>query len=171
MYDNFHRAFNLVLKEEGGFVNNPKDPGGMTNLGVTKKAWEEWIGRPVTEADMRALVPAQVLPFYREKYWNACRCNDLYSGLDYLIFDIAVNSGTGRAAKFLQSAVGVEADGAIGSRTISAVRKCSLDLIDIICNCRDSFWKSLPTFPTFGKGWLARGARVRRESLEMSHDS
>lgn len=172
--NNFHRAFNLVLKEEGGFVNNPKDPGGITNMGVTKRAWEEWIGHPVTEQDMRNLTPVQVLPFYQEKYWNVCRCNDLYSGLDYLIFDIAVNSGTGRAAKFLQSAVGVEADGAIGSRTIAALRKCALtpsELINIICDRRELFWKSLPTFPTFGKGWLARGARVRRESLEMSHDS
>ena len=172
MQANFHRAFNAVLKDEGGFVNNPKDPGGITNLGVTKKAWEEYVGHPVTEADMRALVPAQVLPFYQEKYWNACRCNDLHAGLDYLIFDIAVNSGTGRAAKFLQSAVGVEADGSVGSRTIAAVRKNNpSELVDIICNRREAFWKSLPTFSTFGKGWLARGNRVKSEAIKMSNDS
>lgn len=168
MQTNFHNSLNAVLKDEGGFVNNPKDPGGMTNLGVTKKAWEEWVGHPVTEADMRSLVPAQVLPFYQEKYWNACRCNDLHLGLDYLIFDIAVNSGTRRATKFLQSAIGVEVDGSIGPRTIAVVRKRNpIELINTICDQREAFWKSLPTFPTFGRGWLARGNRVRSEALEM----
>ena len=172
MQANFHRSLNLVLKEEGGFVNHPKDPGGMTNLGVTKKAWEEYVGHSVTETDMRSLTPAQVLPFYQEKYWNACRCEKLQSGLDYLIFDIAVNSGTGRAAKFLQSAVGVEIDGAIGARTVAAANKSTIhELIAQISNKRAAFYKSLPTFPTFGKGWLARCERVKSEALEMNHDS
>jgi len=168
MLNNFHKAFNLVLKEEGGFVNNPKDPGGMTNLGVTKKSWEEWIGRSATEQEIRDLVPAQVLPFYQEKYWNVCRCDKLQSGLDHLIFDIAVNSGTGRAAKFLQSAVGVDADGAIGPRTLASVKDFEpAALINKISDLREAFYRSLPTFPTFGRGWLARCEHVRSEALRM----
>lgn len=172
MQNNFDNCLKEVLKHEGGFVNHPKDPGGMTNLGVTKKVWEEWMmPQPVTEADMRALTPELVAPLYKNRYWNVCRCDDLPAGVDYVVFDIAVNSGTGRAAKFLQSAVGATPDGSIGPNTITIVRRTELspkELINIICDRRELFWKSLSTFSTFGKGWLRRGEEVRKKALEMA---
>ena len=170
MESNFKNCLQHVLVHEGGFVNNPSDPGGMTNLGVTKAAWEAYVGHPVTEADMRALTPAKVEPFYHERYWNVCRCSELQSGLDYLIFDVAVNSGTGRAGKFLQAELGVVADGVIGNGTMAAYKLRhgdTIQLINDIANKRQSFWESLKTYPVFGKGWKKRGDEVRATALTM----
>ena len=111
--ENYDKCFELLLHYEGGFVNNPHDPGGMTNLGVTKKAWEAFIGREVDEEEMRALTPEVVGPFYKSHYWDKCHCDDLPAGVDAVVFDAAVNSGPGNAAKWLQHSVGVNADGAI----------------------------------------------------------
>ena len=76
----FKECLDLVLKSEGGFVNHPSDPGGMTNLGVTKKVWEEFVGHPVSEADIRALTPEKVAPLYEQKYWRTCYCEVLPRG-------------------------------------------------------------------------------------------
>jgi lysozyme family protein len=102
MQNNFDVCVDLMLAHEGGFVNHPQDPGGMTNLGVTARVWEEWMGRPTNEKEMRALTPLMVKPLYKRKYWDAIRADELVDGLDYCVFDVAVNSGTGRAIKLLQ---------------------------------------------------------------------
>ena len=170
MRSNFKQSLQHVLMHEGGYANHPADPGGMTNLGVTKAAWEEYVGHEVTEQDMRNLTPETVEPFYRKRYWDVCRCDELQSGLDYLVFDIAVNSGTGRAAKFLQTELGVTADGAIGNRTMAAYRLRlgdTIQLINAIADRRQAFWESLKTFPVFGKGWTRRGNESREAALEM----
>lgn len=167
----FEVCLKEVLKHEGGYVDHPKDPGGATNRGVTKKAWEEYVGHEVSKDDIKALTVEDVTPFYQKRYWDVCRCDRLHAGLDYVVFDIAVNSGTGRAAKFLQSAVGVAADGRIGNLTLSAVDNFPLppaELINVICNRRELFYRSLPTFDTFGKGWLRRNEEVRKKALEMA---
>lgn len=171
MESNFDACLKEVLKHEGGYVDHPADPGGVTNRGVTKKAWEEYVGHEVSKDDIKALTVEDVTPFYRKRYWDVCKCDRLHAGLDYVVFDIAVNSGTGRAAKFLQGAVGVTADGSIGPATIGAVNDSTLspaELIDIICNRRQKFWESLGTFVTFGKGWTRRGEEVRKKALEMA---
>ena len=168
MKDNFEQCLALVLKHEGGFVNHPKDPGGMTNLGVTKKVWEEYVGHPVDEAAMRALGPSDVAPLYKKNYWDKIKGDDLPSGVDYACFDLAVNSGVGRAAKLLQQAVGVSADGVIGPATLDAIEKANhRDLATEICERRQKFLESLPTFATFGKGWTRRVQEVEKLSFEM----
>ena len=98
MKENFAEALEHVLKHEGGYVNHPSDPGGMTNLGVTKRVWEEWIGHEVDEKTMRALTPADVGPMYKAKYWDKVKGDELPSGVDYAVFDAAVNSELGDAA-------------------------------------------------------------------------
>ena len=164
MIENFDVAFQHTLKEEGGFVNHPKDPGGMTNLGVTKRVWEQWVGKEVDEAEMRSLTPDDVKPLYQRNYWNACRCNELPAGLDVCVFDTAVNSGPGRAVRILQTCLGVTADGAIGPKTIAAAQQFKgaslVHLVDEYCSARQAFLISLPTFGTFGKGWTARVTRL-----------
>jgi lysozyme family protein len=168
MTNNFDNALQLVLKEEGGFVNDPQDPGGMTNLGVTQRVWEAYAGRPVNESDMRALTPAMVAPLYRQNYWERVHCDDLPLGVDYAVMDFAVNSGTSRAAKTLQAACGVTQDGSIGAQTLQAVNSADpVTLIDAVCDKRLAFLQSLPSFNHFGKGWSDRVARVKAASEQM----
>jgi lysozyme family protein len=167
---NFDTCLALMLAHEGGFVNHPQDPGGMTNLGVTKRVWEEWVGHEVDEKQMRALTPETVAPLYKRKYWDAVRADELVAGVDYCVFDVAVNSGPGRAIKFLQSCVGVAADGGFGPATLAAVNKAEEDparLIELYCAKRLEFLQSLKTFETFGKGWSRRVQEVKDKALKM----
>jgi lysozyme family protein len=169
MRHNWDEALLHILKYEGGYVNHPSDPGGMTNLGVTKRVWEEWTGKPATEADMRALTPEMVGPLYKTRYWDAVRGDDLPSGVDLCVFDAAVNAGVGRASKFLQQAVGVTADGQIGPKTLAAITaKPADEVIDEFCALREAHYKSLSTFDTFGKGWMRRLGSVEAESKTLT---
>jgi len=168
MRENFEKCLAMVLKHEGGFVNHPKDPGGMTNLGVTRKVWEEWVGHSVDELTMRSLGPEDVAPLYKKNYWDKCRCDDLPSGVDFAVFDLAVNSGPGRSSKFLQKSLGVAADGAIGPATLTAVSQANpQELASKICTIRLEFLQALPTWGTFGKGWGRRVAEVEKTAFEM----
>jgi lysozyme family protein len=162
MITNFDTALSHVLASEGGYVNNPKDPGGITNLGCTKTTWEMFVGHPVSEADMRNLTPDDVKPLYKRKYWDKVSGDLLPAGLDYAVFDAAINSGPGRAAKWLQEIVGVTADGSIGPGTLKAVEAFNaLDLIAKYNEKRLQFLESLPTFSTFGRGWSNRVSAVQ----------
>ena len=168
MQSNFEHSLDLVLKSEGGFVDNPKDPGGITNLGVTAGTWAAYKGRTTTRKEMMALTPEDVTPLYEKKYWDACNCDDLPSGIDYLTFDFAVNAGPGRSIKTLQKAIGVPADGAIGPVTINTIEIMDkADLIVKFSEAKKQFYESLPTFPTFGKGWLKRIDEARVNASEM----
>lgn len=168
MKNNFEVCFKEMLKHEGGFSNHKSDPGGITNLGVTKKTWDEWTGKDNSIDDMKALTPEIVKPLYANRYWHACRCDDLPIGVDYCVFDTAVNSGNVRSIKFLQSVVGAVPDGAIGPVTIASANDKGARLtIEQFCDKREAFWRSLPTFETFGKGWLRRGNEVHAKALEM----
>jgi lysozyme family protein len=169
MKHNWDEALKHILKYEGGYVHHKDDPGGMTNLGVTKRVWEEWTGKPATEADMRALTPEMVSPLYKKRYWDAVRGDDLPSGVDLCVFDCAVNAGPSRASKFLQQAVGVLADGQIGPMTVAATTaKPADEVIEAFCNLREAHFKSLSTFATFGKGWMNRLGSVEAESKHMA---
>jgi lysozyme family protein len=141
----------------------------MTNLGVTKRVWEEWTGKPATEQDMRGLTIEMVSPLYKKRYWDAVRGDDLPSGVDLCVFDCAVNAGPGRASRFLQQAVGVVADGAIGPKTLEAVTKMSADeIIEKFCDLREAHFKSLSTFNVFGKGWMRRLDGIEAECKQMA---
>ena len=159
MKDNFEQCLALILKHEGGFVNNPKDPGGMTNLGVTKKVWEAYVGHPVDESAMRALGP----------HWDKISGDSLPFGVDYATFDMAVNSGVSRAAKTLQQVLGVGADGQVGQATISACEAANArEVATGVCEARLAFLQSLSTYDTFGKGWSNRVASVEKAAFDMA---
>jgi lysozyme family protein len=165
---NFEKSLAELLKHEGGFVNHPSDPGGATNLGVTQAVWEDWIDRTVTEENMKALTPAKVAPLYKELYWDRVKADKLPSGVDYLVFDAAVNSGVSRAAKWLQTTVGAVADGAIGEQTLKQVLLTNSQMIiDKYSATRLEFLKGRSTWPTFGKGWERRVEEVRATALKM----
>ena len=168
MISNWQKAFEQMLASEGGYVNHPSDPGGMTNLGVTKRVWEEWVGRESNEKEMRSLTSEMVEPLYKRKFWDACKCDELPSGIDYLVFDFAVNAGVGRSAKILQTAVGVTPDGGIGPMTLAAVNAIpEAELVEKFSQAKEDFYRSLNTFETFGKGWLNRVAAVKIKATSM----
>ena len=168
MKENFREALQAVLKHEGGYVHHPRDPGGRTNLGVTQKVWEAWVGHPVGEKEMRALTPAIVAPMYKKKYWDAVKADELPTGLDYLMFDFAINAGPSRAIKTMQKAIGTTPDGAIGPKTMQALKDADQkDLIAKFSMEKELFYKALPTFATFGKGWMRRVAEAQSHAVTM----
>ena len=157
MANNFERSLAYVIKHEGGYVDHPRDPGGRTNLGVTQKTYEQWVERVVTEAEMKTLTTDDVAPIYRSEYWNRIRGDALPLGVDYALFDFAVNSGVRRAVRTIQRIVGVHDDGLMGPFTIGAIKSVdSADLIEDLCNARMAFLRDLPHWDTFGKGWTRR---------------
>jgi len=168
MNHNFDTCLDMLLKHEGGYVNHPEDPGGMTNLGVTKRTYDEFHGTDIDEEGMRKLKKSDVEPIYRSNYWNRCRCQDLPSGVDWAVFDFAVNAGTGRAAKALQQAVEAEQDGSIGPLTLMKVKDHEVvNIINRIAIYREQFYRSLSNFDTFGKGWIRRNDETRRQAIHM----
>ena len=168
MEANFQRSLSLVLKHEGGWADHPADPGGATNRGITIAVFREVYGKGKTVDDLKRITDEQVAHIYRTRYWAKVRGDDLPAGLDYAVFDFAVNSGPARAAKYLQRIVGVMQDGVIGPQTLAAVAEHDpAKLITRLCDDRLAFLKGLSTWPTFGKGWSRRVEDVRRDALAM----
>jgi lysozyme family protein len=162
----FKECLDLVLKSEGGWVNNPQDPGGETNLGVTKRVWEEYVGHPVES--LKNLTKDDVAPLYELKYWRPCYGEVLPRGLDFIVFSMAVNAGTGRAVKLLQSTIGCVPDGVIGPRTRELISNGnSATFIVKFSEARREYYRTLKTFPIFGKGWLSRVDHEETEALQM----
>jgi len=169
MNRNWDKSFDLVIVNEGGFVDNKLDPGGATNWGCTQAVWERYIGHQVTVDDMKALTKEDVKPLYKRNYWDAIHGDAIPSGLDYCLFDAAINNGVFRSSKWIQEIVGVFADGAIGNNTVAAIAQLNpVTAINEFCDKRQAFLESLKTFPVFGKGWTKRVQEVRIRSLEMA---
>ena len=169
MKDNFEQSLKMILHHEGLYVNHPSDPGGSTMLGVTQAVWEDWVDRPVTEEEMKSLTVDDVTPIYKKNYWDRIKGDALPSGVDFAVFDLAVNGGTGRGAKMLQKVVGVTQDGGIGPQTLGAVSRVDpSDIIEQYAAAREAFYRRLKTFDTFGRGWLRRNEETRLAALEMA---
>lgn len=166
-HDRFDHWLPHILKHEGGYVNHPKDPGGATNKGIIQRTYDSWRDRQgQPRQSVRNITDAEVAAIYRRDYWDAIKGDDLPAGVDYCVFDFAVNSGINRAAKYLQAAVGVAQDGAIGPATIAAAKaQDAAKLVNAICDRRMAFLRGLGTFATFGKGWTRRVTEVRALAL------
>jgi lysozyme family protein len=168
----FDQALKVILRHEGGYVNDPRDPGGRTNLGVTQATLESYLGRRVTEAEMRALKPADVAPIYRARYWDAMRCDDYPAGAALSVFDFGVNAGIRRGVRYLQMIVGAVQDGIAGPGTTAAVQAFvsangAAELIRRYANARRGYYKQLSHFDRFGKGWLRRVDETETEALKL----
>jgi len=168
--ENYQKCLDMILHHEGGYVNHPKDPGGETNLGVTKRVYEEWGGTK----DMKDLEVEDVAPIYRKNYWDRIKADELPSGLDLCVFDFGVNAGTGRSAKYLQTLIGTVADGGIGPNTLRALDEFisgqEYGVKDTILKFqaeRQNYYESLSTFDTFGKGWTRRVEETTQSALDM----
>ena len=170
MQGNFQECLELILKAEGGWVNHPSDPGGETNLGVTKRVWEEYVGHPVES--LKKLTKEDVAPLYEQKYWRPCYGEVLPRGLDFFCFSFGVNAGCGRSVKLLQQSLGLVSDGIIGPRVMQKLRESNIaDVIKGFSESRREYYKSLKTFPIFGRGWLNRTDHEEQIALDMAKNS
>jgi lysozyme family protein len=166
----FDEALKRVLVHEGGYADHPADPGGATMRGVTQRVYDGWRRRRALPVrSVRLIEPAEIEAVYRLQYWDAVRADDLPAGLDYGVFDAAVHSGPGQAAKWLQRALGVTADGQVGEATLAALEgQRAAGLIDGVCDRRLAMLRGLRTFPTFGAGWTRRVGEVRAAAKVMA---
>ena len=166
--DNFGKCMQFVFEVEGGYTDDPLDPGGATNLGITFAELARWRHVDVTKDDVRVLKQDEAANIYRANYWNASRCDVFPAGVDLMIFDAAVNTGNGQSARFLQRIVAVAQDGVIGPQTINMARTwLPSDLVEELSLARASFYQSLPTFGHFGRGWLDRVDRCAKLARTM----
>jgi lysozyme family protein len=172
MKHNADMAIRKILEHEGGYVNHPDDPGGATNKGITIATFRRYIKRDGTIADLKALTTQQAVDVYKAQYWDKVQGDDLPSGVDYTVADFAVNSGPSRAAKYLQAALGVTQDGAIGPQTIQAANEIinPKAIINKVNADRLAFMKRIQggkLWKTFGRGWQSRVDAVRSTSLAL----
>jgi lysozyme family protein len=169
MRENFTRCLANLLVSEGGYSNHPQDPGAQTNMGVTLATYRKWIKKDGTPGDLKSITREQVAKVYRSVYWNAVKGDDLPSGVDYAVFDYAVNSGPARAVKALQMILSVTVDGQVGPETLGALKTASpVVVINELYHQRLAFLKSLKTWSTFGNGWKNRVAAVREDALQLA---
>ncbi len=166
----FNDCIVLVLRDEGGNDDDPRDPGGRTSRGILQREWDVWRQtHPGLPSDVWQAPQDQIIAIYHQKYWDALNCDSLPAGVDYAVFDYGVNSGIGRAAKVLQGFVGSEVDGEIGPQTITATTQADpATLVTRICDERLAFLQGLGTWATFGRGWTNRVQGVRRAALAMA---
>ena len=176
---NFKRSLAESLKHEGGWSDNPKDPGGATMKGVTLATFRKNVNPKATKDDLRKITDAQLQTVYRREYWDKVHGAELPDGIDFAAFDYAINSGPLRAAKDLQKVVGVSQDGKIGPKTLAAIAKMgAAKVINALCDERLAFMKRAKgssgelkgklLWPTFGKGWEKRVASVRAFALGLA---
>ena len=166
--DNFDHCVAVTLAYEGGFSDNPADPGGATNFGITERTLEAFLGHPVTADDVRGMSSGTAIEIYRANYWNQMRCSDLPAGVDLMVFDFGVNSGPATAIKALQELVGVTPDGAIGRLTLGAVAGASAaTLVSGLAEARMAYLRRLASFADFGHGWTRRVTDVQQRAHLM----
>lgn len=141
----FERCVDFVLKQEGGYVNDPQDSGGETKFGISKKAFPH--------LDIAHLTVEQAREIYRKNYWEPIRGDELPPSVALMVFDLAVNAGVHRSICLLQRACCVEEDGILGPVTMEAAQTIEPMALGAV---RVEFYRSLPKYPIFGHGWIRR---------------
>ena len=174
MQSNFDQCLEWLLAHEGGFVNDPRDSGGITNKGITARVYGDWLSEtmdvdaPINEDTMRQIPDSHVEQIYRELYWNRVQGDRLPAGLDWAVFDWAVNSGPGRSARAIQKIIQVKPDGSIGPKTLAAIAEHDAAvLIDDLYHRRQAFYERLKTFEHFGAGWTRRNDETREQAHSL----
>jgi len=176
MSELFPKVLKSVLKHEGLWSDHKDDPGGATMKGVTLKTYSDWLGRPASKDELRNIPDEHLEALYSKGYWAKIRGDEVAAispGLASCMFDFAVNSGPGRAAKALQSLCGAVTDGAIGANTLAQAKAWvqlmgQQSAINAYQAYRQHYLESLSTFETFGRGWTRRVEEVREEALKLS---
>lgn len=161
---NFEKALQHVLEMEGGFTDDPHDPGGPTNRGITLGVYAAWKNTKITSATrqtltrgLKAISLDVVRAIYKRRYWEPAGCTEMPTAVAFMHFDAAVNHGVYGAARMLQKAVGVDVDGKIGPISRRAISRAPpAKLIETYADIRRSRYRALPHFWRFGRGWLRR---------------
>lgn len=175
--ENLRKSIMEILRHEGGYVDHPQDPGGATNMGITRKTLARWRGISpwwqLLKSDVKGLKKTEAAAIYKARYWDTIAGNILPAGLDLTLFDFAVNSGPSRAVKALQRELKVRVDGAVGPVTLGALkgkiaRTSVAALIDAVTGRRLSFLSRLAIFAVFGRGWTARVETIRRAARKLA---
>ena len=148
---NFDQAFDRLISNEGGYVNDPADPGGETNWGISKRSYPH--------VDIANLTREGAKAIYLRDYWQRGQMDQYDPAIAFQVFDMAVNSGIETAVRILQRAAGVAEDGDIGPVTLAAINaKSTTDMLMLFIAYRLKFWTTLSTWPRFGRGWANRAA-------------
>lgn len=153
----FERAVAAVLKREGGYSNDPRDNGGETKYGISKRAYPQ--------LNIASLTIDQAIEIYRRDYWLKIRGDDLPRSVAWCVFDQAVNRGVGAASMTLQRALGVMVDGSIGPETIAAARRA--DWFNLVANIQAEAvvaYADLDDWRHFGRGWTRRAITTAMEA-------
>ena len=169
---NFFTCLGFTLKEEGGYVDNPADPGGATNMGITLATYRQWSDNPDLGAlQVQDMSERTARVIYRSLYWNPLRADALPAGVDLSVFVMGVNAGIWGSARLLQRSIGFsgdEVDGCIGPETLGVVVKCDpRTLVDDLARRQTAYYEALSDFATFGHGWLNRVGARHRAALQM----
>ncbi len=172
MQENFEKALDATLKFEGGYSDHPLDPGGATNLGITHITLAEYRGRSVTKADVKALSREEAAHIYKTRYWAAICGDKLPAGVDLALFDLAVNSGPGRAVQVLQGSLGLRQNGILTADTMACLQNAKPEeLVRNICRRRLGFLQRLASFSTFGRGWSHRVSAIEAIAMALAASS
>lgn len=170
--DRFPECLPFILAREGGFVDNPADPGGATCKGITLATARSVFGTSYTVAQLREITDEQAGAIYRPNYWDAASCGSLPVGVALTTFDMSVMSGPAAAKKLLQKAAGVTADGIVGPMTIAACAVNPKALVDALAVARGDYYRAIvagrPASSVFLKGWLNRVELTRRRAQDMT---
>lgn len=165
----FEPAVRFVLAREGGFVQDPRDPGGATKFGITRRTLARARGGGVSVEDVRALSEGEARAIYRRLYWSPLRADALPPGPDLALFDFAVNSGPARAVRTLQGLLGVPPSGTVDPQTLAAAGAANAPaLVGALSRARLCFLQGLPTWPVFGRGWRKRVLAAQTEALRLA---
>lgn len=178
MREDFDQALKLVLSYEGGKVNDPKDPGGKTNQGITQRTYDFYRkGKNLVKQDVYNMENSERDEIYREQYWNIIKGDMLPPGISFVVFDGAVNSGPSRSVSWLQQALGKaytgKIDGIVSTLTIKALQ----DIFDHdaviakICSIRLDYMKNLKTWDRYKNGWQKRVNNVLVNGQSLARGS
>jgi len=149
--NDFHTFIERILQHEGGYVNDPQDPGGETQWGISKRAYPQ--------LNIRTLTRADAVEIYRRDYWEKMQCPKMPVMLAFQLLDAGINHGRGNAVRMVQRAVSVADDGIIGPVTLDAVARMEPMALVVAFNIeRLHLYARLRNFPHFGRGWILRVA-------------
>ena len=173
MIDRFALCLSFTLGAEGGFVSNPRDPGGATFEGITLASLRDWLDDPdATVADLEGLHPENVKRFYRDRYWDVARCGWMPPGVDLMVFDHAVNAGDDCAAVLLQRVLAVDDNGRVGPQTLGAIKGRDVAaLIEQLRAAQEASYRCSRYFVVFGHGWMKRLVARHARALAMAKAS